>query len=177
MLTSKVKWIGELSDSFKIWQGVRHGGILSTLFYKIYLNPCLKELEHNRLGLCIGTSYCGCPACAGDVALLTRCKNELQLMANVFNRNCKQDRVTIHPSKYNVVLLKNHKSVTKKNVKVELNGNNISLSENTTHLGLLHAKVNENIINIDDRLRLARRTLYSLISTGVHGSNGLNPKC
>ena len=176
-LTSKVKWIGELSDSFKIRQGVRQGGILSTLFYKIYLNPCLMELEHNRLGLCIGTSYCGCPACADDVALLTRCKNELQLMANVFNRNCKQDRVTIHPSKSNVVLLKNHKSVTKKNVKVELNGNNISLSENTTHLGLLRAEVNENIINIDDRIRLARRTLYSLISTGVHGSNGLNPKC
>ena len=104
-------------------------------------------------------------------------KNELQLMANVFNRNCKQDRVTIHPSKSNVVLLKNHKSVTKKIVKVELNGNNISLSENTTHLGLLRAEVNENIINIGDRLRLARRTLYSLISTGVHGSNGLNPKC
>ena len=82
-------------------------------------------------------------------------------MANVFNRNCKQDRVTIHPSKSNVVLLKNHKSVTKKNVKVELNGNNILLSENTTHLGLLRAEVNENIINVDDRLRLARRTLYS----------------
>ena len=97
-LTLKVKWIGELSDRFKIRQGVRQGGILSTLFYKIYLNPCLMELEHNRLGLCIGTSYCGCQACADDVALLTRCKNELQLMANVFNRNCKQDRVTIHPS-------------------------------------------------------------------------------
>ena len=58
-----------------------------------------------------------------------------------------------------------------------MNGDNRSLSENTTHLGLLRAEVNENIINIDDRLRLARRTLYSLISTGVHGSNGLNPKC
>ena len=23
---------------------------------------------------CIGTSYCGCPACVDDVALLTRCE-------------------------------------------------------------------------------------------------------
>ena len=59
---------------------------------------------------------------------------------------------------------------------MELSGNNILLSENTTHLGLLRAEVNENIINIDDRLRQARRTLYSLISTGVHGSNELKLK-
>ena len=158
-------------DSQKAFDVVSHTILLDKL-YEAGVQPALWTIVKDMY-----SSYCGCPACADDVALLTRCKNELQLMANVFNRNCKQDRVTIHPSKSNVVLLKNHKSVTKKNVKVELNGNNISLSENTTHLGLLHAEVNENIINIDDRLRLARRTLYSLISTGVHGSNGLNPKC
>ena len=135
------------------------------------------ELEQHCLGLCIGTSYCGCPACADDVAILTRCENELQLMTNVIQRNCNQDRVTIHPTKSNVVLLQNHKSVTKKNFKLELNGNSVSLSETTTHLGLFRSEVNENTINIEDRLSLARRTLYSLISTGVHGSNGLNPGC
>ena len=34
----------------------------------------------------------------------------------------------------------------------------------------------ENIINIEERISLARRTLYALINTGVHGSNGLNPR-
>ena len=176
-LTSRVKWIGELSERFEIQQGVRQGAVLSPFFYKTYLNPCLRELEQHCLGLCIGTSYCGCPACADDVAILTRCENELQLMTNVIQRNCDQDRVTIHPTKSNVVLLKNHKSVTKKNFKLELNGNSVSLSETTTHLGLFRSEVNENTINIEDRLSLARRTLYSLISTGVHGSNGLNPGC
>ena len=49
------------------------------------------------------------------------------------------------------------------------------LSQNTTHLGILRSETNENVINIEDRLKLARRTLYALINTGVHGSNGLNP--
>ena len=31
-------------------------------------------------------------------------------------------------------------------------------------------------INIEERLSLARRTQYALINTGVHGSNGLNPR-
>jgi hypothetical protein len=32
------------------------------------------------------------------------------------------------------------------------------------------------LINIEERIALARRTLYSLIKTGVHGTNGLNPR-
>lgn len=52
----------------------------------------------------------------------------------------------------------------------------IYLSSSTTHLGLLRSEVNENMINIDERLSLARRTLYALINIGVHGSNGLNPR-
>ena len=48
-LTSKVKWIGELSESFKTQQGVKLGGILSPFLYKTYINPCLMELKQHRL--------------------------------------------------------------------------------------------------------------------------------
>ena len=175
-LSSKVKWLGNLSESFSIQQGVRQGTIISPFLYKTYLNPCLEELEQQRLGLCIGGVYCGCSTCADDVALMSRCENELQSMSNVVQRNCKQKRVTIHPMKSNIVLLQQHKSVTKKTFSHNLNGKEIQLSSTTTHLGLFRSEINENLVNIEDRLSLARRTLYSLINTGVHGSNGLNPK-
>ena len=175
-LSSKVKWMGDLSESFIVRQGVRQGAILSPFLYKTYLNPCLEELEQQRLGLCIGGVYCGCPTCADDVALIARCENELQLMSNVVQRNCKQKRVTIQPVKSNIVLLQPHKSVTKKTFLHNLNGKDIQLSSTTTHLGLFRSEINENTVNIEDRLSLARRTLYSLINTGVHGSNGLNPR-
>ena len=42
--------------------------------------------------------YCGCPTCA-DVALLSKCENELQLMMNVVKRHAKKDQVTINPDK------------------------------------------------------------------------------
>ena len=32
----------------------------------------------------------------------------------------------------------------------------------------------ENEINIEDRISLARRTMYTLMNTGLHGSNGIN---
>ena len=99
-----------------------------------------------------------------------RAKNELQVMTNVVQRNAKKDHVTIHPD---VVLLNNHKSVSKK--WFSLNRKDVKLSPNMMHLGILRSETNENTINIEEILKLARRTLYALINTGVHGSNGLNP--
>ena len=96
-------------------------------------------------------------------------------MTNVVKRHATKDHVTIHPDKSNVVLLNQHKSVSKKSFSLELDGKTVSLSQNTTHLGILRAETNENTINIEERLKLARRTLSALINTGVHGSNGLNP--
>ena len=110
------------------------------------------------------------------IALISRCEHELQLMSNIVQRNCRQKRVTIHPVKSNIVLLQPHKSVTKKTFSHNLNGAEIPLSSTTTHLGLFRSETKENVANIEDRLSLARRTLYSLINTGVHGSNGLNPR-
>ncbi|MCG7878106.1 MAG: reverse transcriptase family protein, partial [Candidatus Thiodiazotropha endolucinida] len=175
-LTSRVKWQGQFSNRFNILQGVRQGAILSPFLYKTYINPCLVELKENRLGLCIGTVYCGCPTCADDLAMLSNCENELQLMSNVVKRNARQYRVTIHPDKSNAVMLKSHKSVIKKSFGLELEDKTIPLSSSTTHLGILRSETQENIINIEQRLSLARRTLYALINTGLHGSNGLNPK-
>ena len=97
-------------------------------------------------------------------------------MFNVVKRNARQYRVIIHPDKSNAVLLKYHKSVTKKSFGLESDENTIPLSSSTTHLGILRSETKENVINIEQRLRVARRTLYALVNTGLHGSNELNPK-
>ena len=49
-LSSKVKWLGELSEQFEILQGVRQGAILSPFLYKTYINPCLMELKQPSPG-------------------------------------------------------------------------------------------------------------------------------
>ncbi len=54
--------------------------------------------------------------------------------------------------------------------------NNITASEQTVHLCLIRAASSESNLNISERISLARRTMYSLIKTGLHGTNGLNPK-
>ena len=62
-----------------------------------------------------------------------------------------------------------------KNLKWELGNNIVTPTDQTKHLGIIRSGIKENEINIEDRLTLACRTLYSLINSGVHGSNGINP--
>ena len=50
-ISSRVKLLDGLSDSFSINQGVRQGGILSTCLYKIYIDELLRILKSKRLGL------------------------------------------------------------------------------------------------------------------------------
>ncbi|CAC5424233.1 unnamed protein product [Mytilus coruscus] len=46
-------------------------------------------------------------------------------------------------------------------------------SEDTTHLGF-EKELKENNLNIDARISIPRRTLLSLMNTGLHGTNGIN---
>ena len=102
-LTSKVKWMGKLSDSFNIKQGVRQGGLLSSVFYKIFIQDLLDELERNSIGLHLGDIYVGTPTCADDLALLSSSEDETQLMLNVVHRYSQQHFYNLHPTKTNIV--------------------------------------------------------------------------
>ncbi len=45
------------------------------------------------------------------------------------------------------------------------------------HLGIIRANTHEKSVKetVSENIKKARRTLYSLMTTGLHGENGLNP--
>ena len=51
----------------------------------------------------------------------------------------------------------------------------IHSSEGTTHQGLKCTMSGECEININERIKSARRTKYSLMNSRYHGTNGLSP--
>ncbi|CAC5421652.1 unnamed protein product [Mytilus coruscus] len=175
-LVSRVKWKGTISDSFNIHQGVRQGGILSPFLYKVYVNNLLEDLKSHNLGLKIGTNYVGCPTCADDIAFLSSSHQELQCMLSVATHHARQSRVTINPTKTKAVILNKPKNINRSDLNWTLGNTPVYPSEDTTHLGLIRAELKENNLNVDARISIARRTLYSLMNTGLHGTNGLNPQ-
>ena len=86
-LTTRVKWLGELSESFPVLQGVRQGGILSTHLYKMFVENLLLELENAAVGFHPGNIYVGTPTCtcADDIAFTETNKYNLQVMLNVIH--------------------------------------------------------------------------------------------
>lgn len=171
-LSAKVKWKGVISDSFPVLQGVRQGGILSTGFYKTYINDLLLSLENQQLGYCIGTTYVGCPTVADDVALLATSKEELQVMLDVVYKFSTRERYVIHPQK-SMVIPKTRSSTVE--MKWHLGPSDILVSDKGTHLGIIRAAKKELSYNVTERISCARKTLYSLMGTGLHGTNGLPP--
>ena len=80
---STVKWNGAYSEVFKVDQGVRQGGILSTDLYKLYNNDLFERLQIPSVGCHIGEIYCVAHECADDVAILTENKRILQLLVDI----------------------------------------------------------------------------------------------
>ena len=67
----QVKWNGILSDKFEVTNGVRQGGVLSPLFYSIYIDDLLEKLKRNGIGCHIGNHFVGVFGYADDLILLS----------------------------------------------------------------------------------------------------------
>ena len=141
----------------------------------MYNNALLQDLHNQELGFMIGRTYVGCPTCADDIALLSNNINELQDMLLTLHRHSRQDRVSIHPTKTNVVILNKTSKIPKTNLKWQLGDTEISPTNHAIYLGIIRAETRENEANIEDRISLARKTMHALMNTGLRGSNGINP--
>ena len=79
----QVKWNGLLSEPFNVSNGVRQGGVLSPLFFSIYIDDLLLRLKRSGYGCTIGTHYFGALGYADDVVLLCPTKEGLRNMIKI----------------------------------------------------------------------------------------------
>ena len=172
-LTSKVKWDGSFSRIFHEEQGVRQGGILSPLLYKVFINPLLKTLEEEHLGSTIGSIHVGSPACADDILLISRSLIDLQTMLLIQEDFANSERYLLSESKSKIMIMHAKKKEVD-GVNIKLHGQPLEQVDNYTHIGI-QRNANKSCL-ISERIKLARRTSYALLGAGLHGYNGVNPE-
>ena len=100
-------------------------------------------------------------------------------MLNTVYDYSSDNRFLIHPIKSITIVKVSTSEIQKeykKQSKILLWEITLEFKFETTHLGLRRTTSEENKINVNDRISLARRTLCSLIKTSVHSTNGLNPR-
>ena len=178
--TSVVKWAGDRSDPFEVDQGVRQGGLLSADLYKVYGNPLLNRLTESGVGVSIGTICCNATACADDLTVGSRTEKDAQVLASESSDFANLERYELQAVK-SVALRVTPTVKSRSNTEdfgFELNGTRIPNVTTTTHLGIKRSTTISKTAeeNVSHNICKSRKTVYSLLSAGLHGHNGLDPQ-
>ena len=164
----QVKWEGELSDKIYIQQGIQQGAKLSTSLYKCYNNVILDSISKSGLGSHFGNIGVASLTCADDIAILANSDTELQGILDIVHHHTQRDLVKINPDKSNLIVYN-----TKDETIVKFGDKKIEKSEKTKHLGIV--RNGENTVDIEERLKSGRGTIYGLLGAGLQVKKGFSP--
>ena len=172
---SAVKWNGKLSDTFTVTQGVRQGGILSADLYKLYINDLLNRMQDSQIGGKVGNIPCSAPTCADDMTNLSNTSGDLQTLCNIAHDYSTMEKYKLQPTKSVVLPVNTKKSKLKESsYSWKIGESDMPIVDRATHVGLVRASKPTADAAIEENIRKGRRTLYSLMSSGLHGENGLD---
>ena len=133
---TRVKWSGHVSPSFEIRQGVRQGGVLSTLHSNLFNNDLLLLLQRLRVCVSIGHIDCCAPSSADDVALFAATIISLQILASVVFYYICREHYTINALKSAEVVLNDDSTTDEGIVKLKLGDDGIDQSPSEVYLGV-----------------------------------------
>ena len=117
------------------------------------------------------------PACVYDTVVATDCPEVLQLQLDIGVDYSKMKRYILQPVKSVVIeiLNKMRRSREKSSNSWDLEGDNMPTVDKSMHVGICRSADTDETA-VAENVKNARRTLYRLMSAGLHGENGLGPE-
>ena len=103
---------------------------------------------------------------ADDELLISSSHADAQTQLNIISSECSRDRAIINPTKTEAMILNSPQ------IELMYNEKEVPIKDSAKHLGLY---LSQNPIKADDAISKSRKTIYSLMGTGAHGQNGINP--
>ena len=92
-------------------------------------------------------------------------------MVNIASDYSKREGYHVQPTKCVILAVK----TSFDNMDLDLNGELMPVVDKTPHIGIQRAFKDSSSVTIEENLKKARRSLYSLMASGLHGENELDP--
>ena len=100
----QVKWNGKLSEPFTVSNGVRQGGILSPLFFSVYIDELLVKLKNSGYGCTIGNYFLGALGYADDIVLICPTREGLRNMIRICESYAKDHDLLFNGNKSKILI-------------------------------------------------------------------------
>ena len=177
-LSSRVVWGGKRSsNSIPILQGNGQGKLTSPDDYITYLQHLMSTITDSGIGFYLGETCISVPTCADDMIALAKSPEELQSIINMIEEYANDEHYKIHPIKSEIIPFNMRNKEDVENLKsgnpFSLNNKPLPIKQEMVHLGIKR-DINSSKLTIADRISTARKTLYALTGSGLHGTNGLS---
>ena len=130
----QVKWNGILSEPFNVSNGVRQGGVLSPLFFSIYIDELLIKLKKSGFGCTIGSYYFGALGYADDVVLLCPTREGLRNMIRICEAYATENDLIFNGNKSKLLICG---TVAESVPKFYVNEKEVPVCNTAIHLGNL----------------------------------------
>ena len=176
-MLSRVTWEGKTSENaLQVKQGNGQGKTTSPDDYITYLTPLLDLIYQSGAGFHIGSIGIPSPTCADDMLAMATDMGDAQSLMSLISYYANAEHYVIHPEK-SVIVPYHVKSKAElehliETRPIQMNQKGVPIKKEMTHLGITRNNSQPNA-NIEDRISCARKTLYALMGSGLHGLNGL----
>ena len=132
-LQCRVLWDGHYSEWFCITAGVRQGGVLSPIFYSLYVNELISILQSSNVGCHLADKFAAALIYADDMAVLAPSLKGLQKLLSLCENYCREWDIRLNSKKTKNLYF--GKGVAP-NMKLKLDGDFIDWVSQWKYLGL-----------------------------------------
>ena len=94
-----VKWGSTMSSKFQVTNGVRQGGVLSPLFFDVYVNELSELLNKSGIGGNLGGTLINHMLYADDICIVSLSSSGLQHLLNICSDYCERHDLTFNAKK------------------------------------------------------------------------------
>ena len=142
----RVRWVDTLSEAFGVKNGVKQGGVISPIFYCVYIDGLLLELQRSHVGCYVGQVFSGAYAYADDLTLLAPSLSALKEMVSICSKYAADFDISFNAKKSQLIIFKcSNKPVC--DPAIIINGEPVKRVYSVVHLGHI---LNENINKSDN---------------------------